>query len=357
MRTLNVVVYDSNHLNPYGTELAMLLGNDGLRIEYWCPPRAGKPTSSNVNVKAHLAASSRGGDDVVGNLVRRLLVPLRIAFATPRHTPVIMIWVRDPWDALAFALRSILGGKTICIYHNPPSVRPRQGIAGTAERFLMAVATTCVVHSDHLRKAVEADAKSVRVAPHPPYEWTVAAAREGTQSCSDRSSSANENMVALVGALRPDKGSADLFEIAASANTRMTFRFIGPDRLDSSAIDQLASVGVTCEFHGPPGGASDRELVDKLSSSKVMLAPYRSVTASGTVHMAHTLGVPVLGYQSNGLNEILNPRSQAASPASLGVLLDEFLTAPWRTFRSDVRNDGSSTVAAWRGVLEFKNVD
>jgi hypothetical protein len=154
--------------------------------------------------------------------------------------------------------------------------------------------------------------------------------------------------------MRADKGSADLVRIARAARAQWILRVLGPDRLSAELEVQLKEHGVTCEYPSEGRAPTDDELVRGLLASDLMIAPYRSVTESGSVHMALGLDVPVLAYCSRGLARIVNEKSMSGTADDLGFLLSDYFSGPWHTFTAEAKNLPIESVDTWRLLLDAK---
>jgi glycosyltransferase involved in cell wall biosynthesis len=154
-----------------------------------------------------------------------------------------------------------------------------------------------------------------------------------------------------VGALRDDKGAKDLVSIATASERKWQLRIIGAEKLSASDEQSLLNVGVATEYVDGDKGPSDADLVAALVDCSLMVAPYRSVTESGSVLMALTLGVPVLGYLSEGLEDTLTAASMAEGPEELGRLISEFLNESWDTTTISKADRLAKTTLAWGHAL------
>lgn len=343
-----VFIYDPNWINPYGLELAAVLGaSDDYRVSLWCTEnRTQAPTDVELRAKLLGKRDSRPLPLVV---LRRLLEPVVVATSARSRSPLILIWTRDPWDAFVFGIRAALGGKTIFVYHNPSSVRARGGLSGLMEKFILKVTTLCVVHSSRLAAVADAPQKKLRVAAHPPYRFTTRTA----QPCAQKAIySGLLPVVAFIGALRRDKGVDELVKIAKQMNRAWILRVLGPDRLSHATETSLRTSGVTCEYVGSGDGPTDGQLIAGLLSADVMIAPYHSVTESGSIHMALSLGVPVLAYESPGLSHIVNEQSMAPTPETFGTLLARYLVDPWPTYTGQAAKLHERCIDDWRTILD-----
>ena len=344
----SVAIYDPNWINPYGVELSSVIARAGYSVDLWCTTNR-RSAPNGVRLKPRLALGRRAKSGLVALVSRRLIGPVSVFAGSRWRSPLIIVWTRDPWDALLFTLRSMLGGKTIIIYHNPSSVRDRPGWAGLTERLLLRVSNVCVVHSPRLAAEISSTTPRIRVAAHPPYRETTLGSLHPATDPDRRAQTVP--VVAFVGALRNDKGIEDFVQIAEGAATRWILRVLGPDRVSDATMSALEDYGVTCEHVGSGDGPTDEVLISGLRTANAMIAPYRSVTESGSIHLALSLNVPVLAYASPGVKHIVNPRSMARSPKEFGQLLSRYLSEPWPTYTATALNLHEKCEEDWKEIL------
>jgi glycosyltransferase involved in cell wall biosynthesis len=175
-----------------------------------------------------------------------------------------------------------------------------------------------VVHSDWLRSLAATDFPQAVVAPHPPYGRTVEAV--GLPATSEP----DARVFCFVGALRHDKGADDLLELARRTERPWRLRIIGPDRMSMDVEQAVRSAGVSVEYTEPQP-PSDEALIHAMAASAAMLAPYSAPTASGSVHLAVALGLPVLGLASTSFEKLVPEENQATDIAALALLVDQFV--------------------------------
>lgn len=347
MKHAKVVIYDPNWINPYGLELSSVIAECGNKVEIWCTRnRTEAPPGVVGRPRLPLGRNTRSG--VIPLAIRRFFAPLEMVLSTSLSTPIVVVWTKDPWDAIVLAARSLIGGKTICIYHNPSSIRRRGGLSGKAERGLLRVANICIVHSGRLADAAAEVSDHIRIAAHPPYRETTRGAQKDRAA---HVATPAGPIVAYVGALRADKGADDILPIAESAGSGWVLRILGPDTLSVETVERLMESGVCCEHVGSGSGPSDEELISGLAASSVMIAPYSSVTESGSLHLALSMKVPVLGYESDGVRHILNTHSMARDAATFGRLLNRYLHRSWPTYTDEAANLHSRCKADWIEIL------
>lgn len=340
-----ITIYDPNALNPYGIELAGLLASR-RPISLWVPQSRDSFAIPGVRWRPFLSGEIRGDVWIFAAILRRYLAPLVLVLLTPRSNLLVVVWTKGAWDAFLLTLRSLLKGRTLTIYHNPVQVRPRSGLSGRFERLLLR-ASSVSVHTDRLREMASKDYEGVVVLPHPPYFLT--AQRGGYKADPNLRRSRD---VAFVGALRPDKGVDDFLSIARASGGGWTLRILGTSRLPFEQEQELAALGVRSSYPGSSDGLSDLQMVSELHEVSTVIAPYRSVTESGSVQLALSLGAPVLGYRSDGLNHLLNDASLFEGPAQLGEAIMRFLEEPWATYATDENDRRQSVMDRWEGHVD-----
>ncbi len=343
----DVVIYDPNWINPYGLELSSVIASCGYRVDLWCVEnRSDAP--GGVRLRSRLAIGRGRGASGRAILRRRLLGPLETICSVRFSQPLIVVWIRDPWDAFLFCARALVGGKTIFIHHNPISARRRRGLAGGLERILLRLSDISVVHSHRLATAAAKSTARVRVAAHPPYRETT---RNVNRSEPHPRIAAEDPVVAFVGALRADKGADEILPIAVNAASCWTLRVLGPDAIPTATAERLSTNGVNCEHIGSGAGPTDQELLEGLTTADVMIAPYNSVTESGSLHLALSLNLPVLGYDSDGVRHIINGDSLAPDAEKFGRLLAAFFERPWPTYTRQATELHDKCAEDWKGIL------
>ncbi|WP_354500202.1 hypothetical protein [Mycetocola sp. 2940] len=338
-----VSIYDPNDLNPYGLEVGRIISTLGAPVSYWGVDSRRFPSSTQLSIRAELAGSVKSGS-LPKQVFRRITGPVRVAFSAPLSSPLVVVWTRDAWDAVVFLIRAKFGGETLFVYHNPAQVRPRTGLQGLLERGLLRHSRVCV-HAPWMADLVRPIGADVVVTPHPPFSF--AAEMAGAPGAV----SPRARRVGIVGALRPDKGSEDLPEIARASGGGWCLVVAGPDAVAPDVADQLGILGVHVEYAAEGRAPTEEELHAAMRSCDVVVAPYRLVTESGSVLLALSLGVPVLGYESNALARVVSPRSLVTGPQQLGEKLSEFLQDRWDTYRMTPQQLALESRQGWEVAL------
>jgi hypothetical protein len=346
---MGISVYDPNSENPYGIELSNLLSlsyEGGVTL--WSGRRRSAPQNINFNIHKILAAARQ--DEGVGrHVVGRLIGPTRV-IARSWGELLLVVWVRDCWDASLLLLRSVMGRRCVVVYHNPRQVRPRRGLSGTLEQMLLR-RSLVVVHSEWLASLARRDVENVLVVEHPPYSCTT---RSPERTEVDTLLPGNARpMIAWIGGLRADKGSQDLGGIAASSGGGWTLCYLGSDPIPDSLQEELSRADVDIFVPGAESHLTDERLVSWLRCCVVALAPYRAVTESGSVRLSLAAGVGVLGYDSKGLEGVLNVDSLFTTASELGCGLRKFIGRPWPTFSRSIEQTCIDAEVSWQRILDI----
>jgi glycosyltransferase involved in cell wall biosynthesis len=292
----DIVLYDSNSLNPYGAELAELLRSEGHQVTRWCAwddpfPSGGKRPyleAGRQRVGLMRAVLSRWGGPWLFALLH---------IASGRR--IVFLWTNGVRDLLVVRLLVMTRRHVAFIDHNPIPARSPSGLQG---QLLAAMRRDPrigrLVHGAHLTSGVKDLVP--RVVGHPSY------ARWAALNDVERLPMTGQCVRALfLGVIRQDKGSAELPALVrelVSLGMHVTIAgrgdLRGEEWNDLQSNDRVRIVG---------GGrhVSDSEIAEALRECSVLVAPYRDVTMSGSVLMALSAGLPVAAYWSTGLSTVL----------------------------------------------------
>lgn len=306
-----VLVYDVDGLNPYGRELAQLLRAHGVRARAlttvdaeWLPPGS---------VPVLPANRSRPGK------ARQLLRLLRglwlVAVAlVMRDETVVVVLTRSAVDELGLALLAAFG-RIVVVVHDPVPKQPRPWLRRMSYGALVTTADMRVAHSSDLAALV--GVHPTKVCRHLPYRaW-----------CADHDAIAagDPGTVLVLGHLRPDKGVDRLpAALAGVPGTRVVVCGKGP--LDPALRAALAAVATVDDRSGE-AFATDAEVAAALRASRVLVAPYRAVSQSGSVALAASAGLAVVAYDSGALRTlpgvtVVRDGDAAAFAAAVRAALD-----------------------------------
>jgi glycosyltransferase involved in cell wall biosynthesis len=321
-----VLLYDVDPVNPYGRELAAVLARD-YDVTLVCS-RAVTWVPAGVAARRVLAAP-RSTSSAIAVIARRIFgVIAAILLARRSGAPIVVVWSRDAWDAFVLAM---LAPKVVVIDHNPRPDRRATGLKGWSEARLRRRARAVVVHD---RTAPGS------VVTHPAYiEWrrrylpTDPAPRPGR--------------VLLLGAVRPDKGTSDLATLLAALPAGTEVTVVGKGRLPA------LPAGVRVDHVGGGDFVPDERLAAELARGGVVLAPYPGATQSGTVILAITCALPVLGYAAGALPSVLTDDSLAdvGDATGLAELFVRYQHDPWPTARVTAAELTERCARDWQDVL------
>ncbi len=343
-RSARIAVYDPDGINPYGRELASLLGTrrDVLlftpRKLHWAP--SGLPV-------APVLASSVPQDGLMVSVVRRIVGPLTTVIRCLRERRcLIVVWVRGAWDGILFRVARKAGLRIVVIDHNPLPERARGGLVGAAEQLLMAVADVRVVHDEKLLHARPCRPNTTVVVSHPSYKRWAATFAPHRRHPKGRA-------LLFLGALRKDKGVGDFVDVITALERDVDAVLAGRGQLTPEQRAKLTKAGTPYEVRGGDVFLDDHAVAGAIGDAALMLAPYTGATQSGSVILALTCDLPVLGYAAGALPSLLNTRSVVPSgdPAALASLARQWLDTPWSTFVVTADELDLNCLAGWESLL------
>ncbi|MDQ1685577.1 MAG: hypothetical protein QOC82_2314 [Frankiaceae bacterium] len=322
----SLVLYDVDPVNPYGRELAAVLSNQ-REVTLVCS-RALSWIPDGVTGRRVLAAPKAMSSmlDVVRRRLFGVVVAILVSWRS--RAPIVVVWSRDAWDAFLLAL---FGRRVIVIDHNPRADRRATGIRGRAEALLRRRAAAVVVHDRSLT-----DGTQCSVVTHPAYvEWRQRFLPNDPPARSDR--------VLLLGAIRRDKGAADIAGLIDAL----------PDGTGVTVVGKGPRPHPNVEHIGGDDFVSEERLGEELARGGVVLAPYPGATQSGTVILAITCGLPVLGYAAGALPSLLTDQSlvESGDVAALAATFERYQRQPWPTARVTGNDLTERCARDWLDVL------
>lgn len=325
-------IWDPDGLNPYAQEVFALLADQHVVADIWLPRSAQlvlSPTHS-AHVRARLGGAV-GRDGFVRHVLLRLFMPLAVAaLVVFRRDRLLVAWIRGPYEGLVFGIAARLGW-VATVHHNPTESRRGGRFFAAALGFLLAGSTRVILHSDLLLTDVDRRlvAKTV-IAEHPPYErWVAAYGRPAPEAHATTT-------LLFLGVLRADKGLADFLSLGTMLDaSRYRLLVAGKGELSESDLRQIAdsAVPVTLRVQRLPLAQDD--IAAALAEADLLVAPYSAATVSGTIVMARSCGLPVIGYDSGALAGFLTEAALTGehTPASLAERIDSFSEEPFETHR------------------------
>jgi len=330
----------------FTSALAGALGDVRLvRWISWRPPRHLPP---GTHLDPHASPCERAEptlelyDRASWARAGRRLGPCTAIVLTLSH-PALFV----PYRSLVAAYRK-LGGRVVLLCHNVVAHERHPGLRTLARRVLR-LADALVVHS-----AAEADlardlAPGVPVFQgfHPVYTDHV------EQSWPERP---GHGRLLAFGYVRPYKGVADL--VAAMPQVPgATLEVVGRFHEPVARYARLVSRhGVGDRVSLADGYVPEHEVREVFARADVVVAPYRQASQSGVVHLALSLGRPVVATAVGGLTEAVSHGETGllAPPGDAGALagaIREALAAPPASFDAGIRR-----VVAARGWEDYSRL-
>jgi glycosyltransferase involved in cell wall biosynthesis len=299
-RNDRLLIYDTDGANPYGRELAALLC-DVFQVSVIAPAQT-EWSPRRVFVRRILASNSPSGR--ILQVVRQLHGLAAAAWAAATGATILVVMTRGWYDQLAFALMTFLGARVVLIAHDPKPKQALPFMAALSQRLLWRGVSALVAHSEMLAtEAASASGRRAVVVPHLPFLEYAAWTRE----VAPDSKSGTRHRLLVLGQLRPDKGLDRIPDILghlqASERDAIMIAFAGKG--DCSEI--LAKLADITRVARRPSEyrLSDVEIAAVLADSDILIAPYRLVTASGTVVLALSRGLRVVAYDVGALSDVV----------------------------------------------------
>jgi beta-1,4-mannosyltransferase len=246
--------------------------------------------------------------------------------------------------------------KVVWTIHN---LRPHEPVWGDGLGFLALTraADVIICHSEQsAMTAPRGGGKTVLVMRHGNYDGWYPPPRRDPDVVKALGLSAVRPTVALVGALRPYKG-VDLAVDAVEGfrgSVQMIVAGEPHDGFDMESLRRRADSSAWLRVLGK--SLSDQEFVDVVTSSTLLVLPYRNVTTSGVLMAAWTLSRGVVTTPGDFFEEMCRRHPLAGSVArahtaqSLHQALVSYLDVP------DVRRHAASRAAAdsysWDSCVE-----
>jgi glycosyltransferase involved in cell wall biosynthesis len=340
-------VWDPNPFNPYGGEVARVIGESAGRVVHICR-KSVADQHGRVEQWRLIPPAADGKHDLRHVLRYALSLTVFFIAAAIRRPNLVVPWINSRSEAIAVIWLQRLGIRTFVIVHNPTATRDDAPV-GSLLHQLREHATHLVVHNAALRANLAAN-HSVAVAAHPAY-FAWAKAMGGKSRPAGRAKS-NGPRLLFIGSARADKGFNDLPRLSDEAARRGAVLSISVGRL-SPDQQKLLRRCVTAELlTDGTSYVQDDELFRHLMNTDVLIAPYKDVTVSGTVILALTLGVPVVAFNTDGMRGMVD-ENFLAEPGDFEGLIDVAVQASTHPCDGEIalRLDRQS-VRDWRLLLE-----
>jgi hypothetical protein len=295
----NLVVWDPNPFNPYGAEVARVLEGSARfeRVVRYCRPSTSFDMDGVRNL-AKIPNAAEGNRTAIHSLKYGLALLRFAAHAVfGRRIVVVVCWVSNPLEAsVLLAISRLRAARIVLVVHNPVEGRD-DAKHGTVRRALRNRADRLVVHTQDLQLSLanqgEANTSMIAVARHPSYSiWS-----ESMQRSFPVVRTTPRPVAVFLGSARDDKG----FDLLPPLSEELA-RYGLELHLAVGILSprQRALVADSRNIWLVGDGASylsDEKLYVSLASSSVVVAPYMNVTASGSIILAKTMGVPIVDFQ------------------------------------------------------------
>lgn len=202
------------------------------------------------------------------------------------------------------------GGKIIWTVHNRTAHAARdEATFRAARRRLAGMADVVHVHAAHAAAHVAAEydvpSEAIRIAPHPSY----LGAYEVAETTLGRAPADGATQFLHFGFIRTNKGSDEVVRAAAALSGRsagdwgLTIR----GRAFRGGIRLLRSAAQYPNVIASDDPAPDEEIPAIFGGSHFYLAPVKELFTSGSLMLAQTFGLPVLGPNTPEMRETIAP--------------------------------------------------
>jgi glycosyltransferase involved in cell wall biosynthesis len=303
----SAVAYDVDGIDPYGREVCLELVDGGWTVSAFLPFDAQwRPAA----IDGRYVLPGNRGSVRWRQALRQLYGPLAAAARARTAERFIIVWTRGIYDTLVLLLFTRLERRVVVI-HNPPGSRPQTPKQRLIRRALIRSSRVQIVHTPQGERTLEAGTgRRPKVVPHVAYaHWladhkSLAPPRVSGGDESGKTGKTGKTTALLIGRLRPDKGGAFLCSVIRvldpAVRAKLQIHLAGKGTAGSPVAQQLERLGVACTTHH--AFLTDSELAEALRGADFYLAPYQSVSQSGSVALAVDAGLPVLATDVGGIS-------------------------------------------------------
>lgn len=349
-----VLIWDPNPFNWYGSEVARVIAGGTRRVVRY--GRAGRaPTGFGVTDRAVLPPA--GGAHSVGGRVQYLWgIGEFVGRALLSRSPIVVPWITTPAERVAFLALVLLTRRTVVVDHNPVPGRNIDG-ADLLLRLIHEWAATLVVHGEDLAGGV-GRCRRLRVVEHPAYLAWWRRHQPRPPECASALAAAPERSgrrsALFLGTLRSDKGVADLPALAEALLTHGVELVVACGKAEASLLEPLAGQPNLRLVGSGRRYLTDQEVARTLRGSDVLVVPYTSVSRSGSVIMAATAQVPMVGYRSQTLVDLAGEGAcvPEGDTAALARRVAQCLAQPQERRSGALAGLESAARAGWLAVVE-----
>jgi glycosyltransferase involved in cell wall biosynthesis len=288
------------------------------------------------------------------------------AFARRLGPDVIHLHCTNPISLAYLALLRLLATPVAATAH---VVTPHERVPfqESVYRWNYRFCDLVVAHSEFDRRRLlhefDVDPERVVVIPHGEYGFfeTGGHGTDRQQARRRLGLGADDEVALFFGYIREYKGLDVLFEAWQSVREeRPAGRLVvagDPVRLSAARRQELESwatrLGVIHRFEYIPFS----DVAGYFAAADVLVMPYRSISQSGVLYLALSLGVPVVGTRVGGLEEVLNDGDSgllvaAESPSELARALARVLGNPDLRHRLAVGGRRIADLHSWPSIAE-----
>lgn len=295
-----VWIWDSNPFNPYAAEVARVIARDHHTTRF-C--RAGDQVAAEaVKVKRWLPRPSGGKPTPAAVLRTFIALLLFVLGAILLRRVVVIPWIEKHEEFFMLVL-AVIGRRLIVVVHNPVESRD---VGGGLVSIVRRRSRVLIVHSQRLVPFLSGH--QVHVATHPAYTaWANRMSSMYGELAPDGRS------VLYFGAARADKGFDLLPALDRNYKVLGVPFIVCVGRVAAGYREVLDHVQFAERVGDGNSYVSDEDAWRAFGRAGVLIAPYSEVTVSGTVIMALTLGLPVVAFRSDGMEELLGPEDMVES--------------------------------------------
>lgn len=348
-RVRPIWVWDPNPFNPYGGEVARVIGLSQKRVVHISRASI-QPRPDGFTRWPLIPRPAEGKRGLWHKVSYGFAIGTFVLAAAVVHPKLVIPWINSKPEATALRLLQRLKIDTYLIVHNPTQSRDDAAQGSLLQR-LREDASQLVVHSLSLREGLIGNVP-VSIAHHPAYFGWVHSleACDGTQPVA--SPAGLKPRILYIGSARRDKGFYELPSLSAEAAKQGANLVISVGRLTCEQAEVLSQCRDAEVVSDGSSYVEDRDLFQHLRASDVVVAPYRDVTMSGTIVLALTMGIPVIAFHSPALENLLPADCLVAQGDFAGMIRRAIAAAstPGQT-ASALRFDRESA-ADWRRILD-----
>lgn len=296
-----VWVWDSNPFNPYGAEVARIIGGSGANVRRFC--RKGDLLQSGQVRRSRIIPATSHGAHTLRVKIAHAIALFRFFVGALLFRPIVVYpWLETGHEQIVARALQLCRVKTVLVVHNPV---PGRDLAASNPRLrrVQSGADALVVHSDALRQNLPPGTSGF-VAEHPSYRAWRESRLADVSSGSEPTTPAGQ-MALYMGSVRPDKGFEYLPDLADELSKSGVTLGLSLGRLDEAQKRFVRDIPNAVMLSDGDSYVEDDDLFNHLARAKVLIAPYRNVTASGTVVLALTMGVDVVAFEATAFEGVL----------------------------------------------------